>query len=221
VEPPPDGEVRTRILEAARAIFAESGYGGARVQEIARRVGISAPALYWHFKSKTDIFATVLEDDYRTFMERIRDNVTGETPSRRLYQVVSTHVLSQIDGRDPNSPSATTFTIAQLVRLLPEDRQAEIRRQQREYLTLVEEIIEDGAQQGIFEIDDVRVTAFAIVNLAEYVITWFRPDGDLAVGEVAHLHGLLALRMVRTALPPSAVSDDVLGTAARAQGGAS
>jgi AcrR family transcriptional regulator len=201
LKPSQDGEVRQRILAEASAVFAESGYEGARVQEIAKRVGISAPALYWHFKSKSDIFATVLEDDYRAFRQRIQDSVTSDVPATRLYQVVFSHVLSQIDGRDPSSPAATTFTISQLIRLLPGERQTEIRRQQREYLELVEQILVDGASDGTFEIDDVRVTAFALVNLAEYVITWYRPDGQLSMDEVAHMHGLLALRMVRTHLP--------------------
>jgi AcrR family transcriptional regulator len=198
---PEDREVRQRILDEASAVFAEAGYEGAKVQEIARRVGISAPAMYWHFENKSDIFASVLEEDYRTFQERIDAGVTSDDPAEKLYQIICSHVRSQINGRDPSSPSATTFTISQLTRHLPEDRQSKIRSQQRDYLRLVESVLEEGLAAGSFEIDNVTVTAFSLVNLAEYVITWYRPSGQLGVDEVAHLHGMLALRMVQTHLP--------------------
>jgi AcrR family transcriptional regulator len=157
--------------------------------------------MYWHFENKSDIFASVLEEDYRTFQERIDAGVTGDDPAAKLYQIICSHVRSQINGRDPSSPSATTFTISQLTRLLPEDRQAKIRAQQRAYLSLIEGVLEEGRDNGTFEIDNVTVTAFSLVNLAEYVITWYRPSGQLGVDEVAHLHGVLALRMVQTHLP--------------------
>lgn len=58
-------DTRRRILESARSLFAENGYSATSVREIARQLGLSDPALYYHFPSKRDLFAALLEDpDY-------------------------------------------------------------------------------------------------------------------------------------------------------------
>ena len=53
---------RKRILDAALTLFAEKGYGNVYVGEIAEAVGIKAPSLYKHYKSKQDIFNAILEE---------------------------------------------------------------------------------------------------------------------------------------------------------------
>ena len=51
------GEARRRqILEAAEEVFGRDGYWGARTEEVARRVGVTQPALYRHFASKRELF---------------------------------------------------------------------------------------------------------------------------------------------------------------------
>lgn len=52
---------RREILDAALRVFAERGFGGATVKEIAREAGIRSPALiYWYFKDKQALFREVL-----------------------------------------------------------------------------------------------------------------------------------------------------------------
>jgi AcrR family transcriptional regulator len=62
---------REEILEVALKIFAESGYYGASIAEIADGVGISQPGLLHHFKSKRALLAAVLEYRDRTQSERM------------------------------------------------------------------------------------------------------------------------------------------------------
>ena len=64
---------KSRLLKVARQQFAEKGFAGARVDEIARRAGINKQALYYHFGSKEDLFREALESEYRHFRERDRD----------------------------------------------------------------------------------------------------------------------------------------------------
>jgi len=61
----PDGKrVRRNIIEAARALFAEKGYSGAKVEEIVVRARTTKPMIYYYFGSKERLFAAVLEDVY-------------------------------------------------------------------------------------------------------------------------------------------------------------
>lgn len=53
---------KKRILQEALSLFAEHGYGNVFVGQIADAVGIKAPSLYKHYKSKKDIFEAILEE---------------------------------------------------------------------------------------------------------------------------------------------------------------
>ena len=53
---------KERILNEALTLFAEKGYGNVYVGEIAEAVGIKAPSLYKHYKSKQDIFNAILDE---------------------------------------------------------------------------------------------------------------------------------------------------------------
>lgn len=57
-EPPLD--TRLRILHAAADLFAEKGFHGASLREIAGKVGIRTPSLFYHFKSKGDLYLAVM-----------------------------------------------------------------------------------------------------------------------------------------------------------------
>src|SRR5438132_8164486 len=55
------GGTRTRLLEAAVEVFAEDGYEGARVQEIARRAGLTTGAIYAQFRNKAELLQEAIE----------------------------------------------------------------------------------------------------------------------------------------------------------------
>ena len=52
---------KERILEEALTLFAENGYDGTSVEEIAKHVGIKAPSLYKHYKGKEDILNALID----------------------------------------------------------------------------------------------------------------------------------------------------------------
>jgi len=56
------GEItRERILDAAEALFAQHGYDGTTLRDVAQRVGLRIPSLYNHFASKESLYAAVLD----------------------------------------------------------------------------------------------------------------------------------------------------------------
>ncbi|MBA4179069.1 MAG: hypothetical protein C0506_00625 [Anaerolinea sp.] len=56
------GDTRDRILAAARELFADNGYVGASTRMIARRVGLTDPALYYYFPTKRDLHDALLRE---------------------------------------------------------------------------------------------------------------------------------------------------------------
>jgi AcrR family transcriptional regulator len=53
---------RTRLLDAGTSVFAAKGYRAATVEEVTRAAGLSKGTFYWNFKSKEDLFQTLLEE---------------------------------------------------------------------------------------------------------------------------------------------------------------
>lgn len=82
-----------RILEAATREFADKGYDGARVDEIARASGVNKNLLYHYFGNKEQLFTAVLESVYETIRTRQSDlsirNLSPEEGMRRLVELTS------------------------------------------------------------------------------------------------------------------------------------
>ncbi len=69
---------RRRIQEAARTVFAEKGYAGASIELIARAAQLSVGAIYLYFRSKEDLYVSLVEDTLVSFdvaMGRVREDV--------------------------------------------------------------------------------------------------------------------------------------------------
>ncbi len=71
---------RASIEDAATALFAERGYQGASIDEIARRSGVTPPVLYDHFASKQDLYRRLLERHFAELRQVWRENFVGEDP---------------------------------------------------------------------------------------------------------------------------------------------
>jgi AcrR family transcriptional regulator len=73
-----------QILDASSAVFAEEGFAGARVDEIARRAGVNKAMLYYHVGNKQALYTAVLTRNFDRMDEALVDalKVGGSTPDR-------------------------------------------------------------------------------------------------------------------------------------------
>jgi TetR/AcrR family acrAB operon transcriptional repressor len=53
---------RTALLRAALRVFSRDGYAAARLEDVAQEAGVTRGAIYWHFPSKADLYAALVED---------------------------------------------------------------------------------------------------------------------------------------------------------------
>ncbi|MGE0702882.1 MAG: TetR/AcrR family transcriptional regulator [Vicinamibacterales bacterium] len=78
-----------RILAAAALEFAARGYAGARVDRIARRARVNKAMLYYHFKSKEELYRTLLRQTFTQAGERLRAIAQSEAaPADKLDRVI-------------------------------------------------------------------------------------------------------------------------------------
>ncbi|WP_116049096.1 TetR/AcrR family transcriptional regulator [Amycolatopsis palatopharyngis] len=82
-------ERRERILAAAAEVFAEAGYEGAALREVASRAQITTPVLYDHFTAKADLYATLLDREITGLIESWSAQAETETAFELLHSRVT------------------------------------------------------------------------------------------------------------------------------------
>jgi AcrR family transcriptional regulator len=112
---------RRAILAAAQELFAAHGYAGTSVADIAGRLGMSKAALYYHFRSKTEILRALLEEPVAAYSRLAGSAAAGRLGTGELLGAVidttaDLHALADVIGNDPSARSA-------LQDLLPRSRE--------------------------------------------------------------------------------------------------
>jgi AcrR family transcriptional regulator len=77
-------ELQTKILDAARELFATEGYDAVTMRKIAQKIEYSATAIYKHFADKDALVAELCHLDFRSFAAHFGRAASEEDPIRRL-----------------------------------------------------------------------------------------------------------------------------------------
>jgi AcrR family transcriptional regulator len=94
-------ERREQLLDVGRTLFAERGYDGTAVEEIASRAGVSKPVVYEHFGGKEGLYAVVVDREVQRLLDMFSTALSGSSPKELLEQaclVLLTYVEEQGDG---------------------------------------------------------------------------------------------------------------------------
>jgi AcrR family transcriptional regulator len=82
---------RRRIQESARTVFTERGYAGASIELIARAAQLSVGAIYLYFRSKEDLYVSLIEDTLTVFdveMAQVREQTEVTTRLRETWNIL-------------------------------------------------------------------------------------------------------------------------------------
>jgi AcrR family transcriptional regulator len=90
---------RERLVEAARALLEEGGYGATSVLAVADRAGVSAGALYRHFPSKAELFVEVLRDNAQRDLAAVDEAAAAGSCVERLEAAIATHARRALRSR--------------------------------------------------------------------------------------------------------------------------
>lgn len=79
-------ERRQQLLDVAKALFAEKGFDGTSVEEIAARADVSKPVVYEHFGGKEGLYAVVVDRETHALLDRMVSSLHGGHPRAMLEQ---------------------------------------------------------------------------------------------------------------------------------------
>jgi AcrR family transcriptional regulator len=92
-------DTRSRIQEVALELFTEQGYEATSLREIAERLSVTKAALYYHFKTKEDIVASLMEDRAEALQELVDWAQTQPRTIEMRREFVRRYAAELIDGR--------------------------------------------------------------------------------------------------------------------------
>jgi len=193
--------VRRRIIRAAAEIYREHGYERAGMADIARRLGMTAPALYWYFRSKEEILVAFLEHTVADLIGFVRSLLHSSDPKQRLWEFMYAYVLWQLQQQELSVAYERIYALGHLRNSLPEKQRQRIMSLERDFYGMCRDLI--AAIQGRERKAAVAPVAFAVIGMVEHLISWFSPNGPMSVKEVATLYADLAVAMA-TATPTAA-----------------
>ena len=112
-------ERRHQLIDIARSLFAERGYEGTSIEEIAQRASVSKPIVYEHFGGKEGLYAVVVDREMETLLEMVTASLSRNSSLHRIQSValaLLTYMEERTDGfriliRDsPASISSGTYS---------------------------------------------------------------------------------------------------------------
>ncbi len=92
------GERREQLIETARGLFAEKGYDGTAVEDVAARAGVSKPVVYEHFGGKEGLYAVVVDREVTLLLSMMREALS-QGSARQLLEQAAVALLDFIYTR--------------------------------------------------------------------------------------------------------------------------
>ena len=108
-------DTKGHIIAVARRLFSEYGYLGVSMSDIAEKLNISKPALYYHFTGKTEIYKKVLDEVFAGLNLSIAEAFNEKTSEKKLHRLITNYL--RFGFREKNLIKALTL------KLSPPDRQ--------------------------------------------------------------------------------------------------
>jgi len=139
---------RRRIIDAAVEVFAEKGFFGSKVSEVARRADVADGTIYLYFKSKDDILISLFEEKMEEIMARLTEILSGiEEPEEKMRRYIVEHL--KLVAQQPHLMQVLTVELRQSARFIKEYRPQGFKK----YLSVIGAILEEGQAKGVFRKD--------------------------------------------------------------------
>ena len=185
---------RERIVAAAVDLFYHQGYAGTTLEQVADAIQVTKPFIYQYFKSKTELLAEIcVRGIFESHAAFNRAMEMEGTPTQRLRVVAHDFMLAVLS----HQANAVIYSREEK-ELAPQDRDR-MNAMRREFDHKLVALLEQGVKLGEFQVDDLHLTALAIVGIVGWSQVWYRAGGRLSREEASEKVAGLVLAMVRAA----------------------
>ena len=185
---------RDLILDAAAVVFAEHGYAGARVDDIAARAGVNKAMLYYHVGNKQALYTAVLTSNFDRMEESLDQALAQGGPAIERLEVVITGIARTLRHL-PDHPRIVLREFASS----GENLEPEVLERMVRVLGTVRDVLAAGIRSGEFRTTDPIMTHLALIG-ASLVLSTVAPlreriseiDPGIEASDDADVGGFLA-----------------------------
>lgn len=167
------------VTRVAARLFAAKGYHDTSVDEIAKEIGVSKPAIYYYFPSKGHILRAIIDKMIEASDNVINMGQSNLPPREKLEQILREMIQFSTERKEM---SLIGFEQANI---LPQKSRYTLRRRQKAIKRVVEQTLREGVEQGCFKIDNISMYTFALLAAVNWCYRWYSPEGILTPDEIA------------------------------------
>jgi AcrR family transcriptional regulator len=177
-------ERREQLLDVGRSVFAERGYAGAAVEEIASRAGVTKPVVYEHFGGKEGLYAVVVDRELAILTERAAEALSAGSARMRTERAADaflTYIEERPEGfrvltRDTPAPAVASSGGSSFGNLIGD------------VATTVERLLAKEIADRGFDGAAAPIYSRAVIGLIVHVGQWWMEAGAPSRPEVvAHI----------------------------------
>lgn len=179
---------RDTVLAAAAKMFSERGFAGASLNDVAKDLDISRPALYYYFSSKQEILSSLVDEVSVKINRIIKERISkSEDVVTKFYDM--TYETALFVMRNTTSYMVVIKTEDELV---DETRALNLEAKKASFEAF-KAVIQEGVDAGRFRKLDSGVAALGIIGMCNWCAWWFKDAGRLSDKEVANQIAQMAL----------------------------
>ncbi|MFN8287169.1 MAG: TetR/AcrR family transcriptional regulator [Chitinophagales bacterium] len=168
------------IRQTAEKLFQERGYAAIGMRELAREVGIEAPSIYNHYKSKDDLLREICFDIAEQFFKAFDTAVVDEEKgNKKLKLAIRAHI-----GVIANNIEASEVFFNEWV-FLEEPHLAKFKKLRYEYEMRFRDLIEKGIKRGDFKKVNAKLAVFTIFSALNATYDLYSSNERLTEEEIA------------------------------------
>jgi AcrR family transcriptional regulator len=152
-------KTKRAIFESAIKVFSKSGYNGATVDDIAANAGVAKGTLYYHFKSKEEIFRFIITEGVEVIKEEL-ENVMNrdEDAFSKLKNLCRVQLNLVYENKD-------FFKVIMSQIWGQELRQSELRDILDKYIQAIEEYVKEAIEAGVIKKGEPKFMAYTFFGL--------------------------------------------------------
>ncbi len=162
-----------QIVDAAVIVIAENGYHQAQVSKIAKEAGVADGTIYLYFKNKEDILISVFKEKMAIFIEDLEEILKNNiSTSEKLFKMIDNHF--RLLHEDRYYAIVTQLELRQTNKEL----RMQINGVLKEYLTLLDNILKEGMDNGTLDDSiDIRLARQMVFGTIDETLTsWVMKD---------------------------------------------
>lgn len=185
-----DGTLR-RFQEEALVRFAERGYHGVSVREIAHASGVKASSMYAHLASKEQLLFDLVLLAHEEHRNQLRQALlsSGAEPVEQLRAVVAAHVAMHA-----TFPLLATVANNEL-HALSEESARVVLAYRGEAEQIIGDVLERGLRLGAFHVEEPWLAVAAIGAMGIRVAAWYRPGSPYSIEQVCERYADFAVKL--------------------------